>query len=138
MSRRDRTLGSLRSIATAGDQIGRIKHADAALYASGQGRFENMGFDLANDVHLTWLTVELQRQYFVAVHQLHVFYFSDHTGNAFGLLRTEVEREAQAVLGDHHWHIAGFGVGFKGWLNQLYTKALVECAGVFVINVIEE
>ena len=52
-------------------------------------------------------------------------------GHAFRLFRAQIKREAQAVFGNHHRHVAGFFVRFKGRFNQLHTKALIKGAGFF-------
>ena len=99
---------------------------------------EDMALHLADHVHLAWLAVELQGQHFIAVHQLHRRHLGAHTGHALGLLRAQVEGEAQAVLGDHHRHFAGFLVRLVGRIDQLHAMAMVEVARLLVVDVVEK
>ena len=99
---------------------------------------EDVALHLADDVHLARLAVELQGQHLVAVDQLHRLHLGAHAGDALGLLGAQVEGEAQAVLGDHHRHFAVFLVGFVGGVDQLHAVAMVEVAGLLVVDVVEE
>ena len=105
---------------------------------AGQYAIENMRFNLTDHVHFTGFAIELQRQDFIAMDQLHITDLGSHTRHTLSLLRTQVERKAQAVLGDHHRYVTRFLVSFKCRFNQLHTKAFVKGARLFVIHVIEE
>ena len=72
------------------------------------------------------------------MHQLHRRHLGAHAGDALGLLRAQVEGEAQAVLGDHHRHFAGFLVGLVGRIDQLHAMAMVEVTRLLVVDVVEE
>ncbi len=94
-----------------------------------------MALHLADHVHFTRLAVELQGQHFVTLHQLHGRDLGAHAGHAFCLFRAQVEREAQAMLGDHHRHFAGFLMRFVSRIDQLHAVAVVEVASFLVVNV---
>ncbi len=99
---------------------------------------KDMPLDLAHHVHLARFAIELQRQYLVAVDQLHRCHLGLHPGHTLGLFRAQVERETQAVLGDHHRHFAGFFMGFERRVDQLDAVTIVEVAGLLVVDVGQE
>ncbi|CEL29012.1 hypothetical protein SRM1_02360 [Pseudomonas fluorescens] len=109
-----------------------------ANHAAQLRQVEDVAFHLADDVHLARLAVELQRQHFIAVDQLHRRDFGAHAGHAFGLFRAQVEGETQTMLGDHHRHFACFFVRFVRGVDQLHAVTMIEVARFLVVDVGEE
>lgn len=127
----------------AGNGLEQVRRADMPhdllLHTTARQRqIEDMPLDLAHHMHFARFAVEFQGQYFVAVNQLHRCDLGAYAGHALGLLGAQVEGETQAVLGDHHRHFTGFFVGLVGRVNQLHAMAMVEVAGLLVVDVGQE
>ena len=103
----------------------------------GGGLSRTCFFILPDDVHLAGAAVEAQRQPLVAVDQRHRLgaHLALDAGDALGLLRAEAEGVAQAVLGDHQRHLAGFLVRLVGGLDQRDAVPGVERARRLVVDV---
>ena len=88
-------------------------------------------------MHFARTAVELEGQNFIAVYKLHGGCLPA-LNIPFCLLRTQVKRKAQAVLGDHHRHIALLFMRFISRVDQLHAVAMIEFTRFMVINVGQE
>lgn len=88
-------------------------------------------------MHFTRATAKFQRQHLITVDQLHWRRFPAFDVT-FRLFRAKIKGKTQAMLGDHHRHIALFLMRFIRRVDQLYAITMVELTRLLVIDVCQK
>ena len=88
-------------------------------------------------MHLARFAIKLERQLVFAADQHHRLgaHLALHALNALRLFRAQVERPAQAVLGDHHRNLTRLGMCFVRGGDYFYAVLRIKIARGLVVNV---